>query len=224
MSGNIGTKISNFENIVFYTDPVNSNLTEIKNTLSGTLTGTTNLGNNILFNGTSDFISFPFYNNLQVVSTTIDVWCKPIATGTIAQLFSVFDWANFNSGFPSRGYALTWDSNTFGFYYGDGFSNVIRTSNTISTLNKWCNIIVTYGSGVTTFYFNGVLLSSNTGTNAPIDWSYGTGIPTTATISKKNNATGGYFSGNIGTIKVYNKILTATEVSKNYTQSLGRYS
>ena len=226
MSGNIGTKLSNFNNMVFYTDPSNSNLNEIKNNLSGTLIGTTNLGNNISFNGTTDWISFPVYNNIQVSSVTIDCWFNPNTIGSTSQLFSILDWSNFNSGFPARGFSLTWNNNTIAFYYGDGFSVpcVVQTSPTISTLNKWCNIIVTYSSGSTKFYLNGTLLSTASGANSPIDWTYGSGIPSIISISKKNNTTGGYFSGNIGTIKVYNKELTATEVSINYNQLISRYS
>jgi len=137
------------------------------------------------------------------------------------------DWTNFNLGLPARGYALTWSNNTFKFQYGIGSSgptNIVRTSSVVSTLNKWCNIIVTNNLGVTNFYFNGTLLSTfGTTTNVPLDWTYGSVAIPNITIARMNNVVSGYFSGNIGTIKVYNRILTPTEVSRNYTQLKARY-
>jgi hypothetical protein len=225
MSGNIGTKLYNYDNIVFYVDASNS-YNELINIITGSITGTTKSNNSISFNGTSDWINYPLYNDLQVSSVTIDCWFKPTSSGTLAQLFSILNWDNFNFGFYTRGFSLVWDNNAFSFYYGDRFSVpcVIRTSTTVSTINKWCNIIVTYSLGVTKFYFNGTLLSTFTGPAEDIDWSYGSGAPTTIAISKKNNATGGYLQGQIGSIKVYNKVLTATEINKNYTQLSSRFN
>ena len=229
MSGIIGPKIYNLNSLIFYTNPDRkNNLIEIKTKTAATLNGTTDVGSSILFNGTTDFITFPFYTNLQKQITTIDCWIRPTSIGTDSVLFSVFDWSNYNSGLPARGYALFWNNNTFVFSYGPGTQapNIVRTSTTVSTLNRWCNIIVTNNLGVTTFYLNGSLLSSaGTTTGVPLDWTYGTGTIPNVSISKKNNnITGGYFKGNIGPIKVYDKILTATEVRQNYNQNYTKFT
>ena len=220
MSGKIGPILYNYENLVFYINPNSSNLIEYKNRLDGTLTGTTYLTRSILFNGTSDFITFPFYTNLQTNVVTVDCWFKPTSAGTDSVLFSILDWSNFNSGFPARGYALTWSSNTFKFSYGIGNSgsNVVVTTGSVSTLNKWCNIVVTNNLGVINFYLNGSLLFTNIGTIKALDWTYGSGAIANISISKKGSEVGGYFSGNIGPIKVYNKVLSANEISINYNQ------
>jgi hypothetical protein len=227
MSGNISIKLYNFENIVFYVNPRNSNLSEIKNRIAGTLNGSSNVGNSILFNGTTDFITFPFYTGIQTNVVTIDCWIKPTSIGTESVLFSVLDWSNYNAGLPTRGYALFWNNNTFVFSYGPGTQapNIVRTSSTVSTLNRWCNIVVTNNLGVTTFYLNGSLLSSvgtsgNPVLGVPLDWTYGTGAIPNVSISRKNNSNiaGGFFSGNIGPIKVYNKVLTPSEINTNYNQ------
>ena len=226
MSGNLGIKLYNFENIIFYVDPINSNLSEIKNKTAGTLNGSTNVGNSILFNGTSNFISFPFYTGIQSNVVTIDCWIKPSSAGLDSVLFSIFDWENFMMGLESRGYALTWSSNTFKFSYGVGNTgaNQVRTSSVVSTLNKWCNIIVTNNLGITTFYLNGSLLSTiGTNTNKALDWTYASGTLSDITISRMNNIVNGYFSGNIGPIKVYNKVLTPSEINTNYNQLKSRF-
>jgi hypothetical protein len=224
MSGSVGAKLYNYDNIVFYLDPTSS-YNELFNILTPSITGTTKLNNSISFNGTSDWINYPFYNDLQVSSVTIDCWFKPSSAGTQAQLFSILNWDNFNFGFYTRGFSLVWNNNAFSFYYGDGFSVpcVVQTSTTASTINNWCNIIVTYSLGVTKFYFNGTLLTTRTGSSANIDWSYGSGAPTTIAISKKNNATGGYLQGHIGPIKVYNKVISESEINTNYNQLKSRY-
>ena len=220
MSGKIGPILYNYENLVFYINPNSSNLIEYKNRLDGTLTGTTYLTRSILFNGTSDFITFPFYTNLQTNVVTVDCWFKPTSAGTDSVLFSILNWSNFNGGFPARGYALTWSSNTFKFSYGIGNSgsNVVVTTGSVSTLNKWCNIVVTNNLGVITFYLNGSLLFTNIGIVKALDWTYGSGAIANISISKKGSEVGGYFSGNIGPIKVYNKVLSANEISINYNQ------
>jgi len=226
MSGNTGAKLYNFENIVFYLDPTNS-YNELVNVSTPSITGTTKSTNSISFNGTSDWINYPIYDDIKTGEVTIDCWFKPTSAGSLAQLFSILNWDNFNFGFYTRGYSLVWNNNAFSFYYGDGFAIpcVVQTSSTISTINNWCNIIVTYSLGVTKFYVNGILQTTRTG-NAlyPIDWSYGASPPTTIAISKKNNATNGYFQGHIGPIKVYNKVLTDSEINKNYTQLSSKYS
>jgi len=227
MSATIGPKFYYFADAVFYTDPRSSNLIEIKNRLSGTLTGTTNVGSSILYNGTTDYISFPFYTGIQTNVVTVDCWFKPTTIGLDSVLFSVLDWSNYNPGLPARGYALTWSNSTFKFQYGIGSSgptNVVRTSSAVSTLNKWCNILVTNNLGVTNFYFNGTLLSTfGTTTNVGLDWTYGSGAIPNITISRMNNVVSGFFAGNIGPIKVYNRVLTATEASRNYNQLKARF-
>lgn len=224
MSGNIGTKLYNYDNIVFYLDPSNS-YNELVNNATASITGTTKLSNSISFNGTSDWINYPLYNDLKVSSVTIDCWFKPTSAGTLAQLFSILNWDSFNFGFFTTGFSLVWNNNAFSFYYGDAFSSpcVVQTSTTVSTINNWCNIIVTYSLGVTKFYFNGTLLTTRTGSSADIDWTYGSGVTTIIAISKKNNATGGYLQGNIGPIKVYNKVLSEIEINRNYNQLKNRY-
>ena len=226
MSGRVGPILYNYENLVFYTNPNSSYLTEIKNGLSGTLTGTTYLGSSILFNGTTNHITFPFYTKIQTNVVTVDCWFKPANTGSNSVLFSIYDWSNSNLGVPARGYALTWDINRFKFTYGQGNSgsNQIQTSSAVSILNKWSNIIVTNNLGITTFYLNGSLLSTHgSNTNLPLDWTYGTSIVPNVSISKQNNAAGGFFSGNMGPIKVYNKVLSPTEINTNYNQLANVY-
>ena len=225
MSGNTGTKLYNYDNIVFYLDPSNS-YNELVNNATASITGTTKLSNSISFNGTSDWTKYPFYNDLKVSSVTIDCWFKPTSVGTLAQLFSILNWDSFNFGFYATGFSLVWNNNAFSFYYGDGFSLpcVVQTSTTVSTINNWCNIIVTYSLGVTNFYFNGTLLTTRTGSSANIDWTYGSGVTPIISISKKNDpATGGYLQGNIGPIKVYNKVLSEIEINRNYNQLKNRY-
>lgn len=227
----------NTDGLIFYADVANSSsytgakISDIIGNRNGTISGTTlnsSNGGSLLFNGSSsDYITYPFDDSLKVSSVTIECWFKPTSAGTLAQLFSIFNWDNFNFGLYARGFALAWNNNTFSFYYGDGFSvpAVVQTSSVVSTINKWCNIIVTYSLGVTKFYVNGTLQITRTNSSSyPIDWTYGAGQPTTIAISKKNNALDGHLQGHIGSIKVYNKVLSPSEVNVNYDKFYTRYN
>ena len=218
----------NTNNLIFYIDTIrfsisqggSNDLIKSRNVVAG---GWSVPPNFIVFNGTSQYISYSFNNDFRSSFVTIDCWINPSsAVAGDAAIFSTFDFIRYNLGLPPTGYALTWGNNTFNFYYADGgLVGVLKTSSSTSIINKWSNIVLVYNGTNVIFYLNGTLLTSLSGTN-PINWTVGSTIVSTVDIGKKSS-NAGYFPGSIGSIKVYDRALTFSEVADNYNKFRARF-
>jgi len=88
------------------------------------------------------------------------------------------------------------------------------------SLNAWYNLVITYNGTTATAYINGVSVGS---TN--IIWS-SPGANTfmaLMAIDTTNMVTGAYASGSLGAFMVYNRGLTADEVTTNFNTLRSRY-
>ena len=101
--------------------------------------------------------------------------------------------------------------------------------------NNWINILVTYDdvASTVTVYYNGAVAGTNTvPTFKPLDWSNATKMvfgtlqfQTTPSLTANTGAQGwaGYLTGTLDQVRIYNKVLSATEVSALYNlEKLGR--
>ena len=71
------------------------------------------------------------------------------------------------------------------------------------------------------FYINGSLVGSNT-------WTGTAGAPTTTTnlslgYYPGNTSGGQYYDGEISQVSIYNKVLTSTEIAKNFNALRARF-
>lgn len=235
MSGKTSTRV-NLNGLIFYVDASNSNSYTVTNLIdligfrTGTITGTTYNslnGGNLSFNGTTDYIYYPFDDIFKVSYTTIDCWINPTSVGNMATLFSTFDFSDYDIGQTPTGFALTWGNNTFSFYYADGgTAGALKTSASTSIIGKWTNIVLVYDGTTTKFYLNGNLLTS-VSASGPINWTYSPPIVTHATIGRKSInvlSIPGYFPGKIASVKVYNRALSASELIENYNKFYTRFN
>jgi hypothetical protein len=175
-------------------------------------------GGSIVFDGVDDYF---IRNSNHLVSSTdtnfsIDMWIymtqNPSDTG-----FLVPGLISLNGGvgtiqymsfgpLPSRQLKLRWF---------DGGQNG-KTGSSVLNLNQWYNIICTVINNVILFYINGVVETSYTGNNL-----------TTRSGNDNQFSIGdayyGKYSGNISSVKIYNKGISASEVLQNYNATKGRY-
>lgn len=157
------------------------------------------------FDGTNDYINFGNSSILQQSTGTLSAWTKASSPG---------------SGY--RG--IIAKQGAYGLFYTDSIlvaydwtAGVARSTGINIADNTWKNVVLTYQSGVsngTRIYINGVSV-----------------LTTTITIqSQVANLFGGaeanasqYASCQISSFNMYNRALSAAEVSDNYNAMRGRY-
>jgi hypothetical protein len=170
-------------------------------------------GGSIVFDGSNDYVNIVTATSLGInsasTSFTISVWFKTTTTGELY----LFD--NFNGG---TDISLRIDGGTFEVYmsatgtigavqFGSGYNNGV-----------WHNFVLTWnGSNTINAYADAINIGSNT---------------TTITGSFESNAafrigsrpaSSIYFPANIAQASIYNRALSAAEVSQNFNALRGRY-
>ena len=168
-------------------------------------------GGSIVFDGTNDYVS----------GTT---------SGLVSSVISMDVWFNVNS---SKTYSALMGSNATEKYemliksglhieVGLQSSNYMQYNNILS-LNTWTNIVVTAVSGTQwKMYKNGVYLGSPTSSVGTWQVS-GTSISNFDLGRIRNDVATFAYSGNISTVKIYNRELTASEVLQNYNATKTRF-
>ena len=167
-----------------------------------------------------DKLNFTNLSNLNITgSISILAWIYPrsFGGGNAARIYDKFQYTGFQAGtsfYIDNSAGINAIALSTGVLLG---TNVSRLNNQV-TLNTWQNFAISHnGSNSTiTFYKNGASIGSS-GSLAPVA---ATGV--SACIG--NNFAGQYnFDGTIGTVRVYNKALSAAEILQAYNAQKGRY-
>ena len=192
------------------------------NGINGTLTNTPTFnsanGGSIAFNGTNQYVVMQENSALNTQTLTLEVWFKANST---SQNGFLFEKGNVNTQYSLF---IEGSNNTINFrQYLTNLSNfstiTIPTSTNINTTN-WFQIVGTFTSGSRCIYINGVLKNSDTRTGTIATNTNGASI---ATYGGFNGSRGYYYNGNIGSVRVYNRVLSATEVAQNYNAIKSRF-
>ena len=228
------------DGLVFYVDAADANSYPGSGTTWTDLSGNGNNGTltngptfssanrgSIVFDGTNDYIDIPNTSTYQFTNTqpfTLSAW---VNSSNLTGYDNIVAFA-LNSG-NNRGYYLVLISgvdsrtNSFLFDYYDGtlFRGIIGNNNSITT-GSWINLAATSSSNSVNdmkVYQNGVLTSwTNRGSQTPSSINY-TSVP----LRIGSRETGATFSGNISSVQIYNRALSASEVLQNYNATKGRY-
>jgi hypothetical protein len=167
-------------------------------------------GGSLVFDGTDDYCLGTELG--QLTTYTIDVWFRPTShpNNNACVISSVYpgsnNTVNFKIGYEGG-------SGMVGGFFDGGW----RLSPSVSTtLNTWQNVVYTYNGSSLSIYSNGVSGGSTSYTGTPN--SGGAGFR----VGRRWDAAD-YFAGNIGVIKIYNRALSATEISQNFNAIRGRY-
>ena len=104
-----------------------------------------------------------------------------------------------------------------GFRYAASGTAFIPINGPACTFNSWEHLVIMCDGRRTAFYVNGTYRGENTG------WPDDTTIaPVTEGWLTIGRYSGAYYSGQMGPIRVYNRALSADEVSQNYNADFGR--
>ena len=238
MSIQRGPKLSAAANLVLALDAGNKNSypgsgttwTDLSgNGNNGTLTNGPTFdsanGGSIVFDGTDDFVLDSTVPNFNV--GCIDIWLRPSSLinaafvgSSLVQLKNAATTNNFwYIGFGNITNLLTNEYITI----VDGGSNRLGVTDGGSlTANTWVNIVVNWESSTYKIYVNNVVkTTSSAGTisqlTVPNQYILG------ALRDTSSSAYSGFFTGNISTVKFYNRTLTSTELLQNYNGTKSRF-
>jgi hypothetical protein len=192
----------------------------------------------IVFDGTNDYVGITPVSGLNIgVNFTIQTWCKPSKFGGAIS-------GNFNRGsiftnsYPyssGQGVYISFTSQAANFTPTPGAECVFismgsdqHVSGTVTGsltnfVNQWVNMTFTVnGTAPIRIYINGTEASYSAGSpgNGPSSWSYTAGP---CSIGNRNNSLE-FFSGSFGSFQIYNRALSASEVSQNYNAQKSRFN
>lgn len=170
-----------------------------------------------VFDGVDDYIEIP-HNAAQLGANlsngfTISAWIYPRTTGeTNGQILSKMD--DISAG---NGFSFYVNSSRIKLWINNG--TVVQSNNNISNASNWWHVLVTCtGSQIANFYRNGVISGT-----ANQDLIQGIDKITTIIaprIGNRSNNTDRTFDGAIRSVKMWNRVLTSTEIAQDYAMNM----
>lgn len=215
-----------------------STLTDLAADADGTITGATysaTRGGSLVFNGASNNVEIlannaplRFANN---VPYSISAWCYVPSAAPTGNFYTIFSYAPNPSQFAG-GYYFQLDNNalinkSFLFDYTDNAGSYWSLQGIGSNwaANTWFNICGTYtGTGGTTnakVYVNGSLSGTTSRNNDAVASANYVSNSAKCMVGCRFNQH--YFNGEISTVMVYNRALSAAEVNQNYQVTRRRF-
>jgi hypothetical protein len=176
-------------------------------------------GGSIVFDGTDDYVLVPSNASIPYTSSarTVNIWFYTNSATWAKDVNSLFFY-----GTGTNGQAFGIDMDVYPQMEVFTWGGVGRdlTFNTTYSQVGWKNICVTYdGSTTILIYENGVFTQTLTLTASCNTLSSGVYI---GAINPSVLA-GGYYNGNIAQSSIYNRALSASEVSQNFNATRGRF-
>jgi hypothetical protein len=164
----------------------------------------------LTFNGTNQYISTNIYaNNIGIYNASYTA--EAVFSATNAALTDSMVFGSEASGQTRKGWHLGMRSNAFYFgQYGNDFGGGTAVSNTIYHVIWVLNLSVNTGY----IYVNGRLVASGNLSGF---------IPDNPIWLAQAYAAGTYFGGDIYLARIYNRVLSESEIFQNYNALKARY-
>ena len=213
-------------NLVLYLDAGNTNsypgtgttwfdLTENQN--NGTIIGATwnNGGGYFDFDGSNDYVNISATANSPVdfsqKNYTISCWINPDSASSNRPIFTKYGTAD---SLRSIYFNIHNDGTLRLLQRGTGTFDQQFSSSAIS-VGVWTNVTVVRDSGTVNFYIDGALDASR-----PTTFTPNTGGTQNINIGSQANGSFSFFDGKISYVKLFDKVLTASEVLVLYQQGM----
>jgi hypothetical protein len=174
-------------------------------------------GGSIVFDGSNDYVEISTVNASS--QFTLNFWVKCIQTGSVGNTTFSGIINKFN-GIANQRNRFLLESNFRRFYFQPiigGVSYDINSNLFSSIQNQISMCSLTYNGSLVTFYLNANNVGSSS-LSGILDSS--TSKPT---IGWGADSADYYFNGNIYTIQIYNRALSATEILQSYNAMRGRF-
>jgi len=172
-----------------------------------------NYGGLLTFNGTNNYIDCGNSGVLDLSNQfTISGWVKWTASAVLEMIMK-----NNSANTGVGAYEFFQNGSNVTFRTVKSGSNSDLTSATAITAGTWVNIVAVYNGSTKNIYINAVQDSNSQSMTPPIDITTGK-----LTIGAYGNAT--YpFNGSMGSVQIYNRALSSTEITQNFNALRGRY-
>lgn len=182
------------------------------------------VGTSLNFNGmflSNQFVQIPHATSLSVTSVTICAWVKLNSIDVISALCA--DYADSYK----LSYGLYYNNATKSLYFDfsingndvSGYRAVVGTANQIQT-NVWLHVVAFVDGTTSKIFLNGV----QTGTNGPAGYIYASASAKQIGMLRYNSSLLRPLHGSIDNVRIYNRALSAAEVSKVYQAEKGSYT
>jgi hypothetical protein len=179
-------------------------------TISGaTWTASGKYGSALLFNGTSAQVTIPNSASLQLsTGMTLEAWVYPTSAPT--------GWRSVVTKNVDAYYLMAAsnpnDRPAAGGTWGSGNQNTFGTAGL--AVNTWTHLAATFDGAMVRLYVNGVQVASQA--------QSATLAPTTGTLEIGGDAyPGEFFAGRIDEVRVYNRALTAAQITTDMNTPVG---
>ena len=169
-------------------------------------------GGSIVFDGTDDYVDTGDINLISGTTATVEVWVN--CGSSQNQYANILDYEHSGLGFVIQQDSTT--LNTFYFAYWNGSSYDVTPTITLPT-NTWCQLVFVKSGTSTIGYLNSVNTVSLTGS------ANFTGTGLNLALGRWLGGGGRTFNGKISNTKIYNRALTADEITTNFNALRNRY-
>jgi hypothetical protein len=175
-------------------------------------------GGSIVFDGVNDYVDLISTIQFDAGDFSISGWFRSNSGNTnFKQIWS----SGYNGGNPDVEVAVSQTSNTLYFYIRTvSFVQAsVQTSYSVDD-NVWRHFTVTKTSSLISLYVNGSFIGNTSG-------SFAEDVDSAGVIPRIGNGVSGInnrpFIGNIPQVSIYNRALSAAEVSQNFNATRSRY-
>ena len=180
---------------------------------NGATYGTGKINNGFSLDGVNDYVNIsPSFGANYMANNkahSYSSWIKPNNVVT-SNAFII------QCGQSDNGTSMSLNNNKLRFFYDGGNGIATSTGSQTITANVWNHVAISYnGSGLVSFYINGVLDST-------VSASWVNSV--TTNITRIGSYTGGalFFNGGIDEVAIWSRAITATEVTELYNSGSGK--
>jgi len=170
----------------------------------------------LVFDGTNDFISVTKTSQFDfgISNFAIETFCN--LTSKSSSYPCIFgNYSSYGSGAIYFGYEH--DSVLSKYSIHVNGTGVLSSSSNV-TYNVWTHLTLVRSSGVLYFYINGVLDGTPLNMSSSLN-----GNGSLITIGKANDGSSAFTHGKIANFKIYNRALSAAEISQNFNANRARF-
>lgn len=173
------------------------------------------------FDGVTDYITFPGYSALNSSSFAVELWIAPdilAQTGTILE-----------KGLRNSQYSIRMEASNLRFKgrinnTSAGWINILSVdTDTTLQAGKWNQLIINFSNSNQQMFVNGVRQHSNNLKSNLLTNTSGITLGGSGGYGTANKYHQDYYKGKISIVRIYNRLLSSTEILRNFQAEKNRF-